>query len=115
MLTADQAMILREILRKFNNNEVLEWTSLDENMLHLQELSDSQLAVEADVMHQVHVRNGASCSKNRLIEASLVPTILDGVDFILDDFEENGRLAKKTRYILEYYLSLSHANIIVWR
>lgn len=116
MITLEQAKVLREILGKFNKSEVLEWTSLDESMVHLSELEDGQLANEAEAFMELHTKHQARCASDHPIEECFVPVIVEGIGFILDDYQDTkNHLPKNSRYILEYYISLSHNGAIVWR
>lgn len=113
MITVEQAEVIRAVWKKFNEFEVLAWTSLDDNMEFLAWISDKQLIAEAEVVIKKHETGNARCVKNHPKEECVVPVIIESIRYIADDFKENDRLAKKSRYVIEFYLSLSQTGVII--
>lgn len=113
MMTLEQAQVVAAVLKRFNDSETREWTELDEYMCNLDFLEDKQICIEAAVIHDIHCNNDAHCVHEHPRSECFVPVILEAVDYILQDFEDTKRLAKKARYILTYYVAFSHTGGIV--
>lgn len=113
MITLEQADVIRAVLNRFNDYEVLAWTSLDDNMEFLACLSDKQIVAEARVMIKKHELGNARCSKNHPREECIVPVVMESIRYIADYFDEIDRLSKKSRYVIEFYLSLSQTGVII--
>lgn len=114
MIDIEQAKVLRRVLAQFKiNDEILEWTEFDTNMELLTWLTDDELCREAAIKFETHMRRDARCTKNHPRDQCFIPIILDAVAIILDHHEEAGNLIKHTRYMLEFYLSLTQTGEIV--
>lgn len=116
MMTVEQAQTVKSVFIRFNGNEFQDWTSFDETMVHLSWLSDEQLVIETQVIMEGHMNSDARCVTNHDSEQCFVPTILEAVSFIVNDYsaiEEKKRLAKKARYVLEYYMALAQTGEII--
>lgn len=113
MITIEQAKLIGEVYKKFSDSELLPWTDFDDCMEFLATLSDGQVIVETEHMFAMHVTKNARCEANHSPDECLVPMILSAVAFIIEDFQASKRLAKKARYVLEYYLSLGQTGEII--
>lgn len=113
-MSIEQAKLVGYVLRKFQESETLKWTRFDDAMEKFSWLNDSEIATECYVMLDKQHRGSVRCSQDHPKEECMVPVILEAIEYILEDFEDTGRLPKKTRYMLEYYLSLSETGGIVY-
>jgi hypothetical protein len=118
MITTEQATVVREVFNRFHQGDVSvgQWTDLDECMIYLSWLPDHQLVVETQVIMEGHMNANARCLLNHSQKECFIPTVLDAVSFIIDDWneiKEEKRLAKKARYVLEYYLALTQTGEII--
>lgn len=113
MITIEQARIIATVYKKFNDSETLEWTSIDDKMEFLAWLSDREVVTEAEVQLNDHSEKNARCAIDHPPEQCIVPVILDSISYICEDFKTSERLAKKARYVLEYYLALSNTGGIL--
>lgn len=113
MTQLDKENHINSIYKAILNNESEEWTSLDELLELLSFLDDDQLHREADVILFRHSLGQTRCPIDHPINECNVPKIVAGVGFILEFYQETGKMSKSNRYILEYYLALAQSGMIV--
>lgn len=113
MITPEQVTVLRTVLKRFIQDETPDWTTFDDNMCHLQYLTDNELIIEAQIALDYHKQHNARCLDNHTTNQCFVPVVLDAIRFIVSDFSETNRLAKSSRYIVETYLSLDAIGAIL--
>lgn len=113
MITIEQAKVIGAVLKRFNDSEILPWTEVDDAMEYLSWLSDAELAMETKMLLDKHAQGNARCIQKHPPEQCFVPVVLSAVSYILDDFEQSRRLAKKARYVMEYYMSISASGDIL--
>lgn len=112
-MTIDQAKVVGTVLKRFTESELLEWTDVDDYMVFLSWLDQAQLIIETRVLLDKHKQTDARCEINHSPDECFVPMVLDAISYILEDYESTKRLAKKARYVLEYYLALTQAGEII--
>ena len=101
-------------LRRFREiDSVAKWTKLDDYMSYLEWIDDEQLAREADVIFEQHKLGNPRCPSSHPPEQCMVPIIIDAVDFILDGYKDYGFLDADSKYVLQYYVTLTATGDIV--
>lgn len=113
MITLDQAKVIGMVLKRFNEEETLAWTEIDDYMDSLSWLTDEQLIVESEIMLYMHNEKKARCVIDHPREICFIPVVMKACSYVIEDFKTSKRLAKKARYVLEYYLSIAQTGYIV--
>lgn len=114
MMTQDQVKIVTRVYNKFFESETSSsWTEIDHYLSLLEFIDDDQLFRESDVLYSAHNRGIPTCDLNHPREECFIPIIMDAVKAILDLYKETNYLHKNNRYILQYYLALSQAQMIL--
>lgn len=113
MMTSDQARAVAQVFRRFVNSEDRPWDDLDEQLNMLDWLDDDQLHREADVVFEQHKNKNTRCSVPHKNDECFVPTIIEAVNAILELYKETGQMHKNNRYILQYYIGLTHIGMIL--
>lgn len=114
MMSKDQASIVSQVYRRFLDSEQERiWDDLDNSLQQLEWLNDLELQKEAESLFVVHKTGNARCRLNHPAERCFVPTIIDAVKAILDLQKESKELHVRNKYILQYYLALTHTGFIV--
>lgn len=107
---------VKVVVRAYNHlleNEKRGWDGLDDYMDYLEYLDDDQCHREADVIYEQHVRREARCAQDHPVEKCFIPVLLEAVGAILELYKETNNLHIKNRYILEYYLAMQQAGMII--
>ena len=114
-MTSDQKEVVKQVFQKFldTDNAETEWTDVDEQMSMLEWIDDHQITIEAAVKIIEHSQGTPRCHHNHSLDECFVPLIIDAVKAILELYEETQNLHEKNRFILSYYLALSHVGFIV--
>lgn len=114
MMTPDQVKKVTEVFRKFADSDLQqkEWSEIDDYMVYLDYLEDNQLILEATVIHYSHSLGKVGCGIDHPNEC-FMPSVVEAVGSILILYSETGQLHKNNRYILEYYLTIDHMDLIV--
>lgn len=113
MMSQDQIKVVVQVYSHLMENEKRGWDGLDEYLSHLEYLDDDQIHREADVIHSYHKNNVMRCNQEHPKEECLIPIMIESVGAIIDLFKETGNLHEKNRYILEYYLAMNQAQMIL--
>lgn len=112
MMTPEQVKNVTHVYNKFMNSEKRGWDELDNCLELLEFIDDDQLHREASVMYDKH-RHGASCHVDHPESDCFVPHIIEAISAILELYMDTGNMHKNNRYILQYYLALSQAEMIL--
>lgn len=115
MLTKDESETVRRVFQKFASTDNAEpgWSDIDEHMSMLEWLGDAQLVIESSVIWQLHCQGETKCNQSHPSSECFVPTIVEAVGLILRLYEQNFNLHANNRFILNYYLCLTHVGFIV--
>lgn len=114
MMSPDQVKTVSDVFRKFMESETQNtWDSLDDQMSHLEYLSDDEIHREADIQVYYHSKGTVKCGHEFCNQGCYAQTIVDAVGYILELYKDGGEMHKNNRYVLEYYLSLSALRMIV--
>lgn len=113
MITIEQANLIGKVYNKFLQIEDGDWTNFDDSMEMLAWLSDREVATEAELVLRRHKMNGARCKTNHPAEECFVPVVIEAASYISQDFETSQRLAKKARYVLEFYIAMAYTGSII--
>lgn len=114
MMTPDQAKVVGEVFRRFlEGEEGAGWDEVDTQLQHLESLTDDETYKEADIQVYYHNYGKVKCSQEFCNQGCYAQTVVDAVIYICDLYKETGNLHKNNRYILSYYLALSHLKMIV--
>lgn len=115
MMTTDQVKNVTYVYTQLMESEKLRggWDEIDESMHYLGWIEDDQIAREADVAYEIHKRGKVKCALEHPGKECFVPNIVEAVGAILDLWRENGQLHKNNRYILEFYLAYTQAQMVV--
>jgi hypothetical protein len=110
-MKSDQNKEISIVYDRFLESEDRGWDDIDTYMELLEYLENDQLHREADVLYTKHSLGKVRCMEDHAEEKCVVPHILSAVSSILDTFKDTGKLSKKKRYILQYYLALDQAQM----
>ncbi len=113
MMTEEQRKIVVLVYTHLLDKEDRGWDGLDDCMDLLEYLDNDQLHREADVVHSVHSRGAVRCQQDHAKEKCFIPLLVESVGAILELYKETGSLHEKNRYILQYYLAMQQANMIL--
>lgn len=108
--------IIDEVYDHFMQSETedIEWDDVDEAMCMLEWLEDSQLAIEAEVKHIEQNSGDPRCPADHPKKDCIIPSVMRSVQLILDDYKKTKKLNEKNKFILRYYLALSHVGAIIY-
>lgn len=109
MMSTVQAKNIVYLVDRFLESEKKGWNQLDDYLCILDELDDLQIFREADTLYSYHKNKKMGCPYTHS-EGTIcfVNGILEAVEAITDLYKETNSLHQNNRYILAYYLSLSH-------
>lgn len=113
MMTKDQSKTVIQVYNHLLENEKRGWDGLDDYMDYLEYLDNDQLHREADVVYMQHRNGPVKCKQEHAIEQCLIPIMVEAVGAILELYKETNNLHDKNRYILQYYLAMNQADMIV--
>ncbi len=111
-MTREEATIVKVVYTRLIENEVEDWTEIDDNIEFCSMLSDEQLIIETVIKAHKHSKGTIRCIENHVPEACLAPYILEAAEAIVALYQKTKELHQKNRYILLYYLALSELNLI---
>ena len=112
-MNPDQSKIVIQVYNHLIENEKRGWDGLDDYMDYLEYLDNDQLHREADVVYSQHRTRTVKCQQEHAIEKCLIPIMVEAVGAILELYKETDSLHDKNRYILQYYLAMNQADMIV--
>ena len=113
MMTHDQKNIVRQAYTHLLSHENRGWDELDDYVDYLDYLTNDELHRESDILYSQHRGVAVKCHQKHKREECFIPLLIDAVAAILDLYKENGNLHPKNKYILQYYLAMNQANMIV--
>lgn len=113
-MTPDQIQVVTKVYRKFyeNDNKDEEWSPVDENMSMLDWLTDGEIAQEAELKMMRQKAGNPRCGVDHPGKECFVPIVLEAVHAIVSLYNETQNLHVKNRFVLQYYLTLSHIGAI---
>lgn len=114
MMTPDQVQTVTKVYRKFSENDLKDesWTPIDECMSYLDWLTSDELVQECEIRLLVQKSGNPKCAIEHPGKECFVPIVIEAVTAILDLYNETHSLHTKNRFILQYYLTLSHVGAI---
>lgn len=113
MMNSEQRKVVVSVYNHLLANETRGWDGLDDYIEYLDYLTDDQLHRECDVIHEIHSRGQVKCNVDHPKEKCFVPIMFDAVTAILELYKETNNLHPKNKYILQYYLAMQQADMIV--
>lgn len=115
MMNTDQIKVVARVFRQFLASETLEWNfQLDDALCQLEWLEDEQLALEATLLCKQHSNNKLRCTADhKRSEECFALTIYDAANSICDLYADTHEMHKNNRYILQYYIALTHLGMIL--
>lgn len=114
MLNSTQTKNLINVYNFFMESEPKGWTAIDDYLEMLEYLDDIQLCKESEVLYSYHENKNMGCPYTHKSGATcFVKFILESVEAIVELYKETNNLHIKNRYILCYYLALSHDGQII--
>jgi hypothetical protein len=113
MLNPDQRKIVSRTYEHLIEKERNRWDFIDDYILLLEYLDDEQLCKEAEIAYENHKHGDIGCSENHSKDKCFVPLLVESIGYILALYQETKNLPVKNQYILHYYLSLTHAKLII--
>lgn len=114
MMTDDQRKNVVAVYTHLLQNESRGWDGLDDVMDLLDYLDDDQLHREVDVIWSQHSTGQVKCQQDHAKEKCFIPLLFDAVGSIIELYKETNNLHEKNRYILQYYLAMNQAQLIVF-
>lgn len=112
MMSKDQADIIKMVYARFMENEIEDWSRIDEILEMLESLSKKELVQETEVLYFAHIKNGLRCTHDHEIQYCFAPYILEAVEIILELYAKTKTLHIKNAYILQYYLAMCELRLI---
>ena len=90
------------------------WDGIDDAISYLGYLRDSELIAETEISYDNHKSVIVKCGHNHENNNSicLIPLLLESVGAILELYRETESLHPNNKYILEYYLAMTHVGQI---
>lgn len=113
MMTPEQRKIVTSTYNHLMEKENRGWDGLDDCLNYLDYLDNDQLHREADVIYEKHLRRVVKCKQDHPIENCFIPMLIDASGAILELYKETNSLHPKNRYILQYYVAMTQAGIVV--
>lgn len=89
------------------------WDEIDDKMSYLEWLSDYEVAQEAQFVAVIHTVENVKCDQPGCRSGCFAPKIVQAASFILERYFKEYSLSPKERYILSYYLTLTHLKKII--
>lgn len=114
MITIEQAKVIGTVLKRFNDNEPLGWNDVDDAIVCAAWLNDQEVIAETGIWMEKHKGKNARCPQVHSNSVCFVPSVIEAVSYIVDDFASSKRLAKKARFVLEYYIAFSSCGEIIF-
>ncbi len=111
-MTPDEVKNVVLVYNHLIDREDRGWDELDELICYLEYLDDDQLHREADVLYCEHAKGKVRCPQDHKVSNCFIPKLVDAVFSIMEIYKETNQLHVKNRYILEYYLAMSKAEIV---
>lgn len=113
-MSLDEAKLVQEVYRRFlDGEENADWDEIDDQLYHLDYLEDDQIHKEADVQLEKHKKGNIRCGQEFCNQGCYAIKVVEAVVSIINLYKETEYLPKENRYILEYYLALSHLKMII--
>jgi hypothetical protein len=113
MMSPEQRKIVTEVYNHLLESEKRGWDGLDDYINQLEFLSNDQLHREADVVYTYHENEVVRCSQDHAQEKCFIPVLVDAVAAILTLYKDKGNMHEKNKYILQYYLAMNQAGLIL--
>lgn len=114
MFTQSQRNNIEVVLKRFEELEQKPiWNVIDNCMLHLENLSNDQLNREAHLAVEKHQSGNPRCQVDHPKDTCMAPLIVQAASDVVIEHNLSGILSKDNRFLLMYYLSLSHAGNIL--
>lgn len=89
------------------------WDGLDDSLDLLEYLEDDQLYRESEVALLAHSSGNVRCSVDHKNEECFIPLIVQAAAAIVALYKDTNDLDIKNKYILQYYLAMNEAEMIV--
>lgn len=112
-MTTEQRKIVTEVYNHLLESENRGWDGLDDYIGFLDYLDNDQLHREADVVYSKHRLGPTKCAQDHTKEKCFIPVLIEAVDAILELYKESGSLHEKNKYILQYYIAMNQAGMIL--
>lgn len=112
-MTPDQIKIVVQTYNHLLESEKRGWDGLDDYMDYLEYLDNDQLYKESNTVYSKHRTVSVKCNQNHSKEKCFIPIMVEAVGAILDLYKETENLHEKNRYILQYYLAMNQAQMIL--
>ncbi len=113
MMSREQYKVVVQVYLHLLDNEKRGWDGLDDYMNYLEYLDNDQIHRESDVIYSYHKNVKVRCEDKHAESQCLLPLMVECVGVILELYKETNNLHQKNRYILEYYLSMNQAGMIL--
>jgi hypothetical protein len=119
MLNPDQKRIVSQVYTHLIEHEHPRWNHIDDYILMLEYLDDSQLYREVEVIYEKHKSGTVGCSEQHSADKCFVPLLVEGVGYLLSLYREAienenpVEFHHKNTYVFHYYLALDHAGLIL--
>ena len=112
-MSPEQRKTVTSVYNHLISKESRGWDDLDDYLDMLEYLDNDQLHREADVLYLQHCRGPVKCHQDHPREQCFVPLLVDAVSSILELYKESNAMHPKNRYILQYYLAMYQAGMIL--
>lgn len=113
MMSPEQVKTVVQVYNHLLENEKRGWDGLDDYMDYLEYLDNDQLHREADIVYCNHSTGTVRCQQDHAREKCFIPIMVEAVGAILELYKETNNLHDKNRYILQYYLAMNQAQMIL--
>lgn len=113
MMSQDQKIIVTKVYTHLLSHEKRGWDELDDYVDYLDHLTEDELYRESEVLYSQHQGVAVKCQQQHKREECFIPLLIEAVGAILDLYRECGNLHIKNKYILQYYLAMNQADMII--
>jgi hypothetical protein len=114
MMTPEQRKTVTRAYNHLMEREARGWDGLDDYIDYLEYLDDDQLHREADAIYAEHAKGKVRCLQEHPIENCFIPMLVDAAGAIIELYKETNSMHAKNKYIIQYYLAMQQAGIILY-
>jgi hypothetical protein len=111
-MTQNEIKNVALVYNKLISRENESWDDLDDYLEMLEYMSNDEIYRESEVINTKHKGKNVGCDHDHQKEKCFIPVMVEVCESIMKFYLDKNELHPKNRYILQYYLALTHANFI---
>jgi hypothetical protein len=118
-MNGDQKKTVAEVFERFSSAEekMVKWDEIDTQLSYLEYMSDSEIFQESRFVIVGHL-TGIVCCDDKICNRGddcFAKVTVRACEYILDDYLQSDYMPAKNRYVLSYYLALTHLGMISFK